>query len=86
MPKQNVIIALKGDNLELLQWYKHLKNKSEAKIIRFFGLIFEPIHKVITNSVINKICNENKNDKIFAEITLEPPKEQVLHKKKGIIL
>jgi len=63
-----------------------LKNKSEAKIIRFFGLIFEPIHKVITNSVINKICNENKNDKNFAEITLEPPKEQVLHKKKGIIL
>ena len=33
-----------------------------------FGLIFLPYHKVITYSVINKICNEKIKIQFFAEI------------------
>ena len=53
MPK-NGIFAPKGDNLELFQFLK----SSGAKPNNFFGLFFVPYHKVTTNSVINKICNE----------------------------
>ena len=51
---KNGIFAPKGDNLELFQFLK----SSGAKPNHFFGLFFVPYHKVTTNSVINKICNE----------------------------
>ena len=52
--QKNGIFAPKGDNLELFQFLK----SSGAKPNNFFGLFFVPYHKVTTNSVINKICNE----------------------------
>ena len=62
MPK-NGIFAPKGDNLELFQWYKHFKSHLGPNRIDFF-----PYHKVITNSVINKICNEKIKVQFFTEI------------------
>lgn len=38
----------------------HFKRDLGSKLIGFFWLSFVPYHKVKTNSVINKIINENK--------------------------
>ena len=46
----------------------NILKSSGAKPNRFFRLIVVPYDKVITNSVINKICNEKIKVQFFAEI------------------